>query len=133
MTRRCRTCHFRPCRCEDLASGCPPMGYSGGTWPMKSEGMAVHPEQIQEALDRNKKHGITGVTYDRNGTAIIGSPREKAKLMKLEGVVDKNGGYGDTYSGTSALPTFHEEGADEFTDAGPQKSVQERNSGYQGD
>ncbi len=130
--RRCRTCHFCPCRCADLAGSYAPMAYGKKTWPMRSQGMGCHPEQVEAMLERNKKHGITGVTYDKHGDAIISTPKAKAQLMKLEGHFDKNGGYGDTYEGKSSLPTYHEPGADEYTDAGPQRDVQERNIGYKG-
>ncbi len=108
--RRCPNCGRVKCLeawvCE-LVLGGPPAVYSKGGWPMKSQAMACHPSQIQEMMDRNKQHGITGVTYNAEGDAIISSPREKAKLMRLEGLRDRNGGYGDTYEGKSPVG-FHE-------------------------
>lgn len=107
------------------------MGHCTGCWPMKSQALAVHPEQIAEAHERNRKAGITGVEYLKDGTAVIADRGARKNLMKLEGVVDKEAGYGDTYAGSSSLPYIPPEpGADEFTDAGPQKDVQERNVGY---
>lgn len=84
--------------------GVPMMGHSPACWPMKSDAMAVHPKQIQEALARNAKHGITGVTYDpADGRAILADRGARRQLMALEGVHDKHGGYGDDHSGTSPL------------------------------
>lgn len=105
--KKCSNCNLTVCLypwlCEMVIAGQPPASYGKGTWPMKSQAMACHPEQIQEMMTRNAQHGITGVSYDATGDAIISSPREKAKLMKLEGLRDRNGGYGDTYEGKSSI------------------------------
>lgn len=63
-------------------------------WPMKSEAMGVHVDQIQEATDRNRRHGVN-VTYDSIGRAILPDRKERKKLLRLEGFFDKAGGYGD--------------------------------------
>lgn len=61
---------------------------------MKSEAMAVHPEQVAQANARNKRHGVN-VVYDKSGFAHIPDRNERRKLMRLEGLHDKSGGYGD--------------------------------------
>lgn len=59
-----------------------------------SEAMAVHPKQVAEANHRSKKHGL-GVKYDKKGFAHIPDRASRKKLLKLEGLHDKKGGYGD--------------------------------------
>lgn len=63
-------------------------------WPMKSVALAVHPEQVAEATERNRRHGV-GVTYDPTGMAEIPDRGERKKILKLEGLHDNHGGYGD--------------------------------------
>ncbi len=78
-----------------------PPGTGGNTpscWPMKSEALAVHPDQIPEALARNKRHGIQGVSYDRLGRAVLADRGARRDLMRLEGVHDNQGGYGDDHA-----------------------------------
>ena len=71
-------------------------------WPMKSEALAVHPTQIKEAMARNKRNGITGVSYcEKTGRAIIADRAARRALCKLEGVFDRAGGYGDASPGDS--------------------------------
>lgn len=63
-------------------------------WPMLSEAMAVHPDQIEEARARNRRHGVN-VDYTKDGRAILNDRGQRRDLMKLEGFHDKHGGYGD--------------------------------------
>lgn len=58
-------------------------------WPMRSEALAVHPKQVAEANARNRRHGVN-VTYDAEGFAIIPDRNERRKLLRLEGMHDKN-------------------------------------------
>jgi len=70
-----------------------PGGQHAAGWPMESKALACHSSQVEAMAARNKKHGITGVSYKPDGTCVIDSPGERAKLMKLERVHDNNGGY----------------------------------------
>ena len=77
-----------------------PLGSGEGitAWkrPVRSLGMGVHTSQIDEAYERNRKAGITGVTYDREtGEAIIHDRHARKQLMRVNGVFDRDGGYGD--------------------------------------
>ncbi len=85
----------------------PTRGQTASCWPMKSDGMACHPEQISEIMARNKRHGITGVSYDSDGTAVLADRGARRDLMALEGCHDKQGGYGDDHSKES--PIYSEE------------------------
>jgi hypothetical protein len=66
----------------------------GSGWPMKSIALAVHPEQVAEANERNRKAGVN-VTYESDGTAVIPDRGERRRLLRLEGMHDRQGGYGD--------------------------------------
>ncbi len=84
-----------PTRIDDLLrEGLAPGGHLPSCWPMKSMALGVHPKQVQEANERNKRNGVD-VTYDRNGRAVIPDRNERKKLLRLEGFRDNNGGYGD--------------------------------------
>jgi hypothetical protein len=106
---RCETCHCSPCRCDMFAEGRPP-GLAGNTssaWPQKSDAMACHPSQIPAMLERNKRHGVTGVGYDpEDGRAILSDRAARRDLMALEGYHDNNGGFGDDHAGESPLPVI---------------------------
>lgn len=80
---------------ELLGEECLPAQHPGAWGGMRSEAMAVHPEQIPEVLARNKKHGLGNIEYDRAGRPILKDRGMRRDLMRLEGVHDKNGGYGD--------------------------------------
>ncbi len=81
----------------EKAAGVPMLsGNSLTGWPMKSDALAVHPEQIPLVLERNKRHGLTTVDYDpKDGRAIIPDRGARRMLNKIEGYHDKHGGYGD--------------------------------------
>ncbi len=63
-------------------------------WPMRSTALAVHPEQVKEANERNSAAGVSA-HYESDGTCVIESRSARRKLLKLEGFHDRNGGYGD--------------------------------------
>lgn len=86
--------------------GRPPMlsGNTPSCWPMKSDSMAVHPKQIPEVMERNRKHGIY-VDYDPvDGRPILPDRRTRTRLMKLTntvvpgGVRDNSGGYDECFT-----------------------------------
>ncbi len=61
---------------------------------MYSEALAVHPDQIEQARARNRRHGIN-VDYTADGRAILMDRGQRRDMLKLEGFVDKRGSYGD--------------------------------------
>lgn len=61
---------------------------------MVSEGLAVHPKQVEQANARNRRHGVN-VVYDQKGMAHIPDRTERKRLLRLEGMHDNSGGYGD--------------------------------------
>lgn len=71
-----------------------PSGHLPSCWPMLSDACAVHPKQIKQANERNRRHGVK-VTYNAKGQAVIPDRHERKKLLKLEGFRDRSGTYGD--------------------------------------
>lgn len=72
--------------------------------PIASEAMAVHPEQIGEVMERNKKHGVH-IEYLPDGCPKLTSREQRRQLMRIEGYHDNNGGFGDdTGKTTSKAP-----------------------------
>lgn len=71
-----------------------PGGHPPKCWPMRSEALACHPDQVSEMNQRNSDKGI-GARYEGDGTCVIPSRADRKKLLKLERFHDKRGGYGD--------------------------------------
>lgn len=65
-----------------------------GIWPAESIGMGVLPEQVAEATAQAKRHGIAA-EYKPDGTAVVRDRTARKQLMRLKGMFDKVGGYGD--------------------------------------
>ena len=79
-----------PSKLDDLFStGEAPGGMATTLWPMKSLSMGCNPSQVKAMTARNKRHGVN-VGYTAAGDAVIPNPAERAKLAKLEGLVDKS-------------------------------------------
>lgn len=74
--------------------GCVPGGTPTTGWPIRSEALAVHSSQVDEANARARRHGIN-VHYEADGTCVIPDRGNRKKLLKLEGFHDNSGGYGD--------------------------------------
>lgn len=71
-----------------------PGGHAASCWPMKSEALACHPDQVVDHNERNRSKGI-GARYNADGTCVIESRGDRKKLLRLEKMHDKSGGYGD--------------------------------------
>ena len=59
-------------------------------WPHCSAALAVHPDQVAEANERNRRHGVGEVQYRPDGRAIIPSEAAKKKLLRLERMHDRD-------------------------------------------
>lgn len=82
--------------CEVLESG---QAYDGveacrANKPSKSLGAKVHHSQRQEAADYARKMGVP-TYFDREGHPEFESRAHKAKYLKIVGMVNRDGGYGD--------------------------------------
>jgi hypothetical protein len=110
--RRCRTCHFAPCRCEDLAGNQMAMGQSAAGWPFYSDALAVHPSQIKDAVKFYKSRGIS-VEFSKDGRPKMNDRNHRARILRARGLFDRNAGYGDTspgYAERDGLPQRPMEG-----------------------
>ncbi len=102
---RCNECQFDPCRCEDLASRQPP-GLAGNSscWNEHwSDALACHPKQIPAMMERNKRHGVVGIEYHPEDGRAHGNRMAIRDLCHLEGVHNRDGGYGDDHATDSPL------------------------------
>lgn len=70
-------------------------GLIGWHQPIESDALAVHPNQIVEVMERNKKHGLEIEYRADDGRPILTSREQRRKLMRIEGVHDLQGGYSD--------------------------------------
>lgn len=103
-----------PKRLKDLLrSATTAASHTTTCWPMKSDALSCHPSQVAAITERNKRHGITGVRYEKDGTCVIADRGARKALMALEGKHDKRGGYGDDHAGQSPL---YREDVEPFTD-----------------
>ena len=68
--------------------GWPGMTHGAG-WPMASDGMAVHPDQIPEARERDLKHGIT-TDYLPDGRPVLRDRAHRRAMMRSLGLIDRN-------------------------------------------
>ena len=65
-----------------------------GSLTYKSEAMAVHPTQVTEARALYAKVH-SGITVKDDGSIAMNSRGARKALMKYNGYIDKDGGYGD--------------------------------------
>lgn len=86
--------HTRDIRCEhgDYRQVC-------GNWPLKSDALGCHPDQIPEMQQAYAKQGVD-VNFDKDtGQAILRDRSHRRDVMRVAGIHDRDAGYGDTYHG----------------------------------
>jgi hypothetical protein len=71
-----------------------PCNTATGVKPKLSDALAVHPDQVQEATEHAKRHGVP-TEFTQDGRPIIRSRRHQKELIKVYGYRNKDGGYGD--------------------------------------
>ena len=69
-------------------SSCP------GNWPMVSYSMGVHPDQISDQMQADKKHGVP-TDYTTSGDPIYTGRGHRKRHMKAYKIFDRSGGYSD--------------------------------------
>jgi hypothetical protein len=70
---------------KEIAGGVALGAGLGSGWPMVGEALAVHPKQVQEANERNKRHGVNVSYCPQTGRALIPDEGAYRKLRRLEG------------------------------------------------
>lgn len=76
----------------------------GWSRPIESDAMAVHPKQIAEVMERNKRHGLTCEYNTEDGRPILTSREQRRQLMKIEGFHDNSGSFGDETGNSTTKP-----------------------------
>lgn len=65
-----------------------------GNWPLACEAMAIHPDQIPEAVESCRAMGIP-TDYTPTGEPILRDRNHRKKYARAIGLIDRDGGYGD--------------------------------------
>lgn len=70
---------------------------SGGcaAWPQRSDAAGAHPSQCKEFSENSAKMGVPTEFDSKTGQAIFTSRSHRAQYLKMAGLHDRNGGYGD--------------------------------------
>jgi hypothetical protein len=63
-------------------------------WPMKSWAAGVAIDQIPEAMEHARKHGVP-TEFAPDGDVIFRDRAHRKAYLKIIGMHDRNGGYGD--------------------------------------
>jgi len=79
-----------------LAGGAPmgTVAYSESS-PLISDGLGCLKNQVPEMRKEIRKHNIKGVRVLSNGQLEISSRQGRRELLRVRGLVDSDGGYGD--------------------------------------
>jgi hypothetical protein len=71
----------------------------GSCWPKESDSLGCHPEQAAEFNEEMRRGGVRGVYFDpRTGACTVESRKAQRDACKAFGLINKDGGYGDTYN-----------------------------------
>ncbi len=70
-----------------------------GKWPMWSDALGVNPDQVPSEIERLGKHNIPA-EFDSEGRMKINGPRHQTEVCRNLGMVNKDGGYAETYEGS---------------------------------
>lgn len=65
-----------------------------GCWPMVSDAVGVHPDQVIDAQKHAEKIGVP-TRFNALGQAIFESPGHRKAYCERTGRYDRNAGYGD--------------------------------------
>ena len=63
--------------------------------PLVSVGAGCHSSQVDEFRAHARGAGLTGVDFTPTGEAVFSSRGQRREYLKLRGLVDRDGGYGD--------------------------------------
>jgi hypothetical protein len=68
---------------------------AGSAWPLKSDAAGVHPSQAEQFQEHSAKMGVPTEFDKSTGQAVFKSRGHRAQYLKMMGIHDRNGGYGD--------------------------------------
>lgn len=63
--------------------------------PLISEGVGCMKSQVPELRAEIRKHGIVGAQVKDNGQVVFTSRRARKELLRVRGLIDNEGSYGD--------------------------------------
>lgn len=63
-------------------------------WPMESDAAGVHPAQVAEAMEHDRRNGVP-TDYTKDGNPIFTSREHRNRYCQANGLYDRNAGYGD--------------------------------------
>lgn len=70
----------------------------GRTYPMWSEAMGVHPSQVAEAMELDRKLGVQA-RYSETGQVEFTDAIHRKRYLESHGMYDRNGGHSDPQRG----------------------------------
>jgi hypothetical protein len=77
----------------------------GWSRPLLSDSLAVHPSQIKEAMERNRRHNVHIEYNPEDGRPILNGVADKRELLKIEGAHDNDECYGTAHANPNATET----------------------------
>ena len=87
----CNKCSFVMCRDWQADFG---RQRHGDIWPMESYAAGVHPKQIPEMVEFDKKHGVP-TDYTPDGDPVFRGPKHRRRYCEAHGLFDRNAGLSD--------------------------------------
>lgn len=66
----------------------------GEIWPMESYAAGVHPKQVSEMREIDRKNGVP-TEYTEDGDPVFRGPNHRKKYCEAHGLFDRNAGYSD--------------------------------------
>lgn len=65
-----------------------------GNWPMKSDALGCHPDQVKEFEQHCASLGVP-TRYTSDGRAVLENREHRRRLLRAMGYHDRDGGYSD--------------------------------------
>lgn len=71
-----------------------PMTETQAAWPILSDAVGIHPDQVDEAREECKRLGVP-TDFKDDGRVVFTSRAHRKEYLRAHGYYDRNGGYGD--------------------------------------
>lgn len=68
--------------------------HADGLWPIQSNALGVHPDQVDEAKEYYAQHNVP-TDFTADGQCILRDRGHRKEVLRLTGMHDNDGGYGD--------------------------------------
>lgn len=66
-----------------------PVRSGGGKWPRESYAMGVDPEDVPQAMETARRHGVP-TEYTPDGDPVLTSPGHQKRYMRVFGFYERN-------------------------------------------